>query len=184
MNEAQFVEHALQNFVNSEILARLPELKLNDCWLVSGGLFQTVWNVLTHRDLAHGIKDYDVFYFDPDTSWDAEDAVINRGVAIFADLGVDVEIKNQARVHLWYAEKFGIAYPPLRSSCEGIDRFLAPACMVGMKPDHTVYAPHGFADIESMTLRPNRTPNFKADLYLAKCARWKDQWPELTVIEP
>ncbi|MDO8289971.1 MAG: nucleotidyltransferase family protein [Parvibaculum sp.] len=184
MKEAQFVEHALQNFANSEILVRLPSLGLNDCWLVSGGLFQSVWNVLTHRDITHGIKDYDVFYFDPDTSWEAEDEVINRGIALFADLGVDVEIRNQARVHLWYAEKFGSAYPPLKSSCEGIDRFLAPACMVGLQSDHAVYAQHGFSDIETMTLRPNRAPNFKADLYLAKAARWKEQWPELTVIAP
>lgn len=184
MNEAQFVEHALQNFANGEILARLPELQLKDCWLVSGSLFQTVWNVLTYRDITHGIKDYDVFYFDLDTSWEAEDEVINRGIALFADLGVDVEIRNQARVHLWYAEKFGSPYPPLKSSCEGIDRFLAPACMVGLQPDHTVYAPHTFADIESMTLRPNRVANFKVDLYLTKCARWKEQWPELTVIAP
>ena len=184
MNETQFIEHALQNFENSEILARLPALGLNDCWLVSGGLFQTVWNVLTHRDVAHGIKDYDVFYFDPDTSWEAEDAVIKRGIAIFADLNVDVEIRNQACVHLWYAEKFGIDYPPLKSSCEGIDRFLARACMVGLQPNLKVYAPHGFSDIKSMTLRPNRVPNFKADLYLAKCPRWKEQWPELTVIAP
>lgn len=184
MNEAQFVEHALANFVNSEILARLPALGLDDGWLVSGGLFQSVWNVLTHRDIAHGIKDYDIFYFDPDTSWEAEDAVISRGVALFADLGVDVEFKNQARVHLWYTEKFGSPYPPLRSSCEGIDRFLAPACMVGINADRMVYAPHGFADIETMTLRPNRVANFKADLYLAKCARWKEHWPELTIIAP
>ncbi|MES1989748.1 MAG: nucleotidyltransferase family protein [Pseudomonadota bacterium] len=76
MNETQFIEHALQNFVNSEILARLPELGVKDGWLVSGGLFQTVWNVLTYRDVTHGIKDYDVFYFDPDPSWEAEDTVM------------------------------------------------------------------------------------------------------------
>ncbi|MCE9649977.1 MAG: nucleotidyltransferase family protein [Parvibaculum sp.] len=186
MNEARFVEHALRNFVNSEILARLPALGLNDCWLVSGGLFQSVWNVLTHRDIAHGIKDYDVFYFDPDTSWDAEDAVITRGVALFADLGVDVEIRNQARVHLWYAEKFGVAYPPLRSSCEGIDRFLARACMVGLHPGANglqLYAPFGLDDVETMTLRPNYAANFSAELYTAKAARWKAMWPELTVLE-
>ena len=42
----------------------------------SGCLVQTVWNVLTRRAVDYGINDYDVFYFDPDTSWAAEDAVI------------------------------------------------------------------------------------------------------------
>ena len=30
---------------------------------------------LTERAVDYGINDYDVFYFDPDTSWEAEDAV-------------------------------------------------------------------------------------------------------------
>jgi hypothetical protein len=41
----------------------------------------------------------------------------------FANLGVTVEIRNQARVHLWY-RKHGVPYPPLDSSTQGIDRFL------------------------------------------------------------
>jgi hypothetical protein len=186
MNGEKFIDHALANAANREILTRLPALGVDDGWLVSGGLFQSVWNVLTDRDVAHGIKDYDVFYFDPDTSWEAEDAVIKRGRALFADLGVDVEIRNQARVHLWYAEKFGIAYPPLRSSCEGIDRFLARACMVGLQPGAEglrLYAPCGLDDVETMVLRPNRAANFSGELYRAKAARWKAMWPELTVLE-
>lgn len=184
MNEVRFFELALTNKINRDILAALPSLELSDCWLVSGGLFQTVWNALTGRDPCYGIKDYDIFYFDPDTSWEAEDRMIRRARETFASIDADIELKNQARVHLWYTEKFGTAYPPLTSSCEGIDRFLAPACMVGISPDGKIYAPHGFDDIGSMTIRPNRAANFKADLYLAKCARWKETWPELTVIQP
>ena len=32
-----------------------------------------------------------LFYFDPDTSWEAEDAVIRAGASLFADLPVPVE---------------------------------------------------------------------------------------------
>lgn len=187
MNEARFIALALANEANRAILERLPELKLPDAWLVSGGLFQSVWNALTGRAPSYGIKDYDVFYFDPDTSWEAEDAVIRRGAALFADVGAEIEIRNQARVHLWYEEKFTKPYPPLRSSCEGIDRFLARACMVGLQPEEgglRLYAPCGLDDVETMTLRPNRAANFSADLYRAKAARWKEMWPELTVMEP
>jgi len=182
MEEARFVELALGNPVNREILKRLPSLGLADAWLVSGSLFQTGWNALTGRAPGYGIKDYDIFYFDPDTSWEAEDAAIRRCTVLFEDIGAEIELRNQARVHLWYEEKFGTAYPPLHSSCEGIDRFLAPACMVGIAPDGRVYAPHGFADIESMTIRPNRAPNFSAERYAEKAARWQATWPELTVI--
>ncbi|MEP0709272.1 MAG: nucleotidyltransferase family protein [Parvibaculum sp.] len=182
MDGSRFIELALTNEVNREILQRMPSLGLADAWLVSGSLFQTVWNALTGRPPAYGIKDYDIFYFDADTSFDAEDAAIRRCADIFADIRAEIELKNQARVHLWYEQKFGTAYPPLRSSCEGIDRFLAPACMVGIAPDMMVYAPHGFDDIETMIIRPNRAPNFSAERYAEKAARWKEKWPELTVL--
>lgn len=184
MDEARFLSLALANETNRAILDRIPELHLPDTWLVSGSLFQAVWNGLTGRAPGYGIKDYDIFYFDADTSWEAEDAEIRRSAELFADLDVEVELKNQARVHIWYERKFGMPYPSLRNPCEGIDRFLAPACMVGIAPGGSVYAPHGFADIESMTIRPNRTPNFSAERYTEKAARWQEKWPELTVVAP
>jgi uncharacterized protein len=184
MDARGFLDLALANEVNRAILERLARLDVADAWLVSGSLFQTVWNMQTGRAPGYGIKDYDVFYFDADTSWDAEDDVIRRCADLFGDLDVEIEIRNQARVHLWYPEKFGISYPALASATEGIDRFLAPACMVGIGPGSVhIYAPHGFDDIESMTIRPNRVANFSAERYAQKAARWKEKWPELTVIE-
>lgn len=186
MDEARFLSLALANERNRAILRHLPELELPDAWLVSGSLFQTVWNGMTGRPPEHGIKDYDVFYFDPDTSWEAEDRAIVRARELYAPLGIEVELRNQARVHVWYEEKFGTSYPPLRTSTEGIDRFLAPACMVGVSPVDgglDIYAPCGFDDVASMTIRPNRTPNFSARRYAEKAARWKENWPELTVLE-
>lgn len=186
MDEAGFIRLVLANPVNREILSRLPILGLNDAWLVSGCLFQTAWNVLTGRDVRHGIKDYDIFYFDPDTSWEAEDAVIRQAASLFGDLDAEIEVKNQARVHLWYRERFGLEYPELGSSCAGIDRFLAPACMVGLQlldGNFNLYAPYGLSDIADMTIRPNRTSNFGADAYRDKAMRWTEHWPELTIIE-
>ncbi len=42
MTEAEFLAAILRNPNNRIILSRLPSLRLNDCWLVSGALFQTV----------------------------------------------------------------------------------------------------------------------------------------------
>src|SRR5690349_4800936 len=118
MNQHQFLTAALQNPVNAIIAEELFRLSLPDAWLVSGCLVQTVWNVLTGRAVDYGINDYDAFYFDPDTSWEAEDAVIQKLAARFEKLGVTVEMRNQARVHLWYAEKHGVPYPRLSCSCD------------------------------------------------------------------
>jgi hypothetical protein len=78
MDTDVFLAATLRNPVNETIAAELFRLALPDAWLVSGCLVQTVWNVLTARAVDHGIADYDIFYFDPDTSWAAEDAVIRR----------------------------------------------------------------------------------------------------------
>src|ERR1700694_5081526 len=130
MNSDTFLATVLRNPVNEIIADELFSLALPDAWIVSGCLVQTAWNALTNRAVDHGIDDYDIFYFDPDTSWQAEDAVIgelkgrlarqNR----FVNLGARVEVRNQARVHLWYPEKYGLPYPAAESSSDGIDRFL------------------------------------------------------------
>ncbi|MDO8838738.1 MAG: nucleotidyltransferase family protein [Parvibaculum sp.] len=186
MDEARFLSLALANETNRAILDRLPELDLPDTWLVSGSLFQAVWNGLTGRAPDYGIKDYDIFYFDPDTSWEAEDRAIARARKLYAPLGIEVELRNQARVHLWYPGKFGMPYPPLSCATDGIDRFLAPACMVGVQATGDgvrTYAPFGFGDIATMTIRPNPVANFNADRLAEKASRWKENWPELTIVE-
>jgi uncharacterized protein len=185
MDEARFIEAVRRNPVNELILERLPGFGLTDAWLVSGSVFQTVWNVLTGRAPDYGIKDYDIFYFDTDRSWEAEDAIIRRVTAAVSDIGASVEPRNQARVHLWYSNKFGITYSPLQRATEGIDRFLTRTAQVGIRPaerGYDVYAPHGFDDIAMLTIRPNRCPNFRADLYEAKAATWKARWPELRIL--
>jgi hypothetical protein len=185
MDHAQLVEAVLRNPTNRAILERLPALGLADAWLVSGAVFQTVWNVITGRPPDYGIKDYDIFYFDADTSFEAEDAIIRRVAACLCDVCDCVEARNQARVHLWYPEKFRTPYGLLLRTTEGIDRFLARVAQVGVQPTGegwAVYAPHGLDDVAMMTVRPNPCPNFRADIYDAKAASWKIRWPELTIV--
>ncbi|TMK04471.1 MAG: nucleotidyltransferase family protein, partial [Alphaproteobacteria bacterium] len=124
MTKNEFLAAALRNPVDEAIVEELFQLALPDAWIVAGCLVQTVWNVLTARAVDYGIDDYDIFYFDPDTSWQAEDAVIRQVQGRLAKFGAKVEVRNQARVHLWYPEKHGLPYPPLACSTDGIDRFL------------------------------------------------------------
>ena len=84
MNRDEFLAAVRRNPNNKIIADELLRLALPDAWIVSGCLVQTVWNVQTGRAVDYGINDYDVFYFDPDTSWAAEDAVIRRLQDAFA----------------------------------------------------------------------------------------------------
>ncbi|MGY4475953.1 nucleotidyltransferase family protein [Bradyrhizobium sp. USDA 3364] len=185
MTQDEFLAAALRAPVNRAITDELHRLGLPDAWLVAGCLVQTVWNVLSDRPLDHGISDYDIFYFDPDTSWGAEDIVIRDLKARLGHLGVAIEARNQARVHLWYPGKHGLPYPALSRSTDGIDRFLSANVQVGIRRNATgydVYAPSGFDDVSGMIVRPNRTANFSAVNYATKAARWKALWPEITVL--
>ena len=185
MDADNFLAMALRNPVNDAIAGELLALALPDAWIVSGCLVQTAWNVLTKRPVDYGISDYDVFYFDPDTSWQAEDATILKLQGLSAKLDVGIEVRNQARVHLWYPQKHGLPYPALHSSTQGIDRFLTKNTQIGIRRTrggHDIYALHGFEDIVNMIVRPNPGPNFSAANYEAKARRWKTLWPELTVL--
>jgi hypothetical protein len=184
--ESRFVGILLEDPLVSEVLHRAPALEVDDWWLVAGVLVQTVWNRLTGRPPGTGIRDADLFYLDPDTSWDAEDAVIRRGATLFADLPVPVEIRNEARVHLWYADRFGSPPPPpFRTCTEAIDSFAAVCVSVGITLDAggapRLYAPHGLADVFDLVVRPNRA-QAPRHVYEAKAARWQQHWPELTVL--
>lgn len=123
-----------RNEVLLEVLERSASLALPGWYVTAGCLFQTVWNVVTDRPPTSGIKDYDVFYFDgSDLSWEAEDAVIAAGAEAFAGLPAEVEIRNEARVHLWYEQKIGVACAPYASTEAAIDSFAATTCCLGVR---------------------------------------------------
>jgi hypothetical protein len=175
-----------RNEVLTDVLTRAVTLELPGWYLTAGCLFQTVWNVATGRPPADGIKDYDLFYFDDtDLSWEAEDAVIRAGRAVFAGVPGEVEIRNEARVHLWYEEKFGVPCPPYESTEAAIDSFAATTCCLGVRlePDGEwrVYAPHGLSDVYNLVVRPNPVLAPR-EVYEAKARRWQEEWPELTVL--
>ena len=182
MTEGEFLQVLRGNAVNTALLDRLPALGLPQCHLVAGCLFQAVWNARSGRDAGWGVQDYDVFYFDAaDLSWEAEDAAIGQAQAALADLGVKIEVRNQARVHLWYPQRFGAAYPALRSAQDGIDRFLVACTCVGVNVGSgALYAPHGLGDLARGVLRVNpRTP--QPALFGAKARSYQARWPWLRV---
>lgn len=187
MNSDAFRSDLSENVLIGEILDRARHLDLSDVWLAGGSLFQTVWNKLSGHPPARGIRDYDLFYFDPDLSWSAENRVIEKAGTLFADLPSAVEIRNQARVHLWYPEKFGSTYPKLSRSTDGIDRFLMVCAMVGIQEgengDGIVYAPQGVEDIYRFVVRPNpASPMASSERYREKTQRWKQLWPAIEIL--
>ncbi|WP_211473246.1 nucleotidyltransferase family protein [Collimonas humicola] len=178
--QANFFAAILANHSNRVILDRWNALALPDAWLVAGCLFQTVWNLQAGRAPEADIKDYDLFYFDADDLSEAAERNVQARVDdMLADLGVKIEASNQARVHLWYESYFGHPCEVLRSSCDGIDRFLIPATCVGVRPD-SIYAPNGLAMLYEGVLTMNPlTPH--RDLFERKAASYQARWPWLRI---
>jgi len=171
-----------------QVLRTARDLDLPDWLIMSGAIYQPVLNHLTGRPPEHGLKDYDLGYFDAsDVSYDAEDVVIRRVAAAFeAPLKSLVEVRNQARVHLWFEGKYGEAYSPLGSSAEALRRFVSPMFAVGVRltpdDDLRIEAPFGLCDLFAMRLRPNRERPVIAS-YERIAASAKERWPEI-VVEP
>ena len=177
-----FVDATMQNPANVMIIERLRRLGLPQCFLTAGCLFQTVWNLRSGRPPHADIKDYDIFYFDDtDLSWHAEDAVIQQAKTLFSDLQVSIEVKNQARVHLWYEKRFGGSYPRLQSAKDGIDHFLISGTCLGIAVSSgELYAPNGVQAAWNGILEIN-PKNPRPDLFKQKAEDFLRRWPWLTI---
>jgi hypothetical protein len=161
---ARFEQTLRRNRTLTEVLARAATLDLPGWYLVAGCLCQTVWNV---------------------ASGQPPEAVIQAGHQVFGDLSAPVQIRNQARVHLWYPEKFGIPCPPHESTETAIDTYEATAACLGVRAElggrWRVYAPYGLSDVFNLVVRPNPVLA-PPGVYQAKAERWQRQWPALTVL--
>jgi len=179
-----FIADVKANTVNAELLARLPTLSLRQCYLTAGCLFQAAWNRVSGHPADWGVKDYDVFYCDDgDLSWEAEDAVIRRVRELTADLAVDIEVKKQARVHLWYPQRFNAPYPQLLSSRDGIDRYLITCTCVGIEVETgALYAPNGLDEVYDGILRINPL-NSQPEQFLQKAQSYQKRWPWLRIAQ-
>jgi hypothetical protein len=165
------------------VLTVARELDLPDWLVFSGAVYGPVWNHLTGRPPDHGLSDYDLGYFDgSDISYEAEDVVIRRVADAFEPpLRELVEVRNQARVHLWFEDHFGESYTPLACSAQALERFAAPAFAVGVRLEAddrlTIFAPFGLDDVFALRIRPN--PNRRARSLPQIIAKANARWPEV-----
>lgn len=186
------IQHAkVEQFIRTEpvlmeVLHGICDMQLPDGMVVAGALYNLVWNRLSGRPGLADVNDIDVFYFDPDLSWDAEDRVIQLVAARFSGLPLPVQARNQARVHLWFNEKFGATeFTPLSSSAEMLGRYASKAHALGarLQADDRlrIDAPFGLDDVFGFRVAPNPVLPNKAT-HDKKAARAKAIWPEITVV--
>jgi hypothetical protein len=92
-----------------------------------------------------------------------------------------VEVRNQARVHVWFESHFGESYTQLSCTAEALERFVSPMFAVGvrLKRDDRLHiaAPFGLADLFALRPNPRR---FSAN-FSQVAAGVTRRWPEVTV---
>jgi uncharacterized protein len=169
------------------LIEALPGWGLPGCYVGAGAVAQTVWNAAHGYALGDGIKDADIVYFDPgDLSAESEDRAETLVARSVPSLGVEVDLTNEARVHLWYERRFGVPLEPYGSSEAAIATWPTTAASIGVRPAPSgglsVCAPYGLRDLFSLVVRPNKTLVTEA-VYTAKAARWSATWPRLTILD-
>lgn len=182
---SKLTELLSRNSTVMEILRLAPQLRLPSWYLGAGCIAQTVWNHLHGFAPDFGVKDYDLVYYDAnDLSWEAENERIQQAARLFDGLSQAVEVRNQARVHLWYEQHFGYPIEPYRSAEHAISTWPTTATAVGVRRESAqlaICAPYGLADLFALIVRPVKA-QVTREIYLRKAQRWAQQWPKLSVL--
>ncbi|HHV09647.1 MAG TPA: nucleotidyltransferase family protein [Clostridiales bacterium] len=181
----------LENVImSSEIIniavTRAKRLNIDNYYIGAGCVAQTVWNYLSDKPLEYGIKDIDFVYFDSmNIDHKSEDEVIGQIKQLYSDLSIEIDVKNQARVHLWYKDHFGYAIEPYTSIEAAINTWPTTATAIGVRMgknnEFKVYAPFGLNDLFGKVVRANKAQITK-QIYENKVSSWLGKWPDLIVM--
>jgi hypothetical protein len=168
-----------------EVIQQWKAYDLPDCWVVAGAIAQTVWNLAGNYPLAYGIRDLDVVYFDPDDLTEEAERLNEARLRFrFPDLPAKLDVKNEARVHLWHERHFGYSIMPYRSAVDAIGSFPTTVTAVGLRwtGSHLeCCAPFGLEDLLGLRVRPNKR-QITRRIYEDKIARWRALWPHVSFV--
>lgn len=173
-----------------EMLDYIAELKLPNFYIAAGSIFQTVWNYYDGKELNYGIKDIDIIYFDNNDisiEKDLEYYNIIKNYAKKRNLNYEIDVSNEARMHLWKMEQSqGNNLKPYKNSEDAISKWIATIHAIGITKENNqikVYAPYGLSDIFSKTIRPIKHNGNSKELYNKKVSSWNKRFKGLTIIE-
>ena len=174
-----------KNPVLFKVIRESQTIGLENYYIGAGCICQTVWNYQNNMDSMYGISDIDFVYYDDDLSYEKEDRVIKQVKGKFQGLPVEIDVKNLARVHLWYKEHYGYDLQPYTSVEHAINTWPTTATSIGVRlcdDTFVVYAPYGLNDMFGQIVRPNKTQITK-ETYIKKCEKWGLNWKTLKFVQ-
>ncbi|WP_042351465.1 nucleotidyltransferase family protein [Bacillus massiliigorillae] len=181
------VETISKNEPLIRVLKVLKELNLPFEYYVGAGcITNTVWNDISGYPLEYGISDIDIVYYESeDITSESEKILKDKLLNRLGDFQFKLDVKNQARVHLWYENKFGFSIKPYDSLEEAIDSWPTTATALGLREEqdgsYKIYAPYDLDDLFSMVVRPNKLMITK-EIFDNKAKKWREKWPKLMIV--
>ncbi len=173
-----------QNPFVMQVIDAIPDLGLPNCYVAGACIAQTVWNLGHHKEPHADIKDVDLVYFDAELSKEKEFWERTRVRNLFKNFPIEIDVINEARVHLWYKDSFGYDIKPYTSTEDAISTFPISAGVLGLRKENSAYkifAPLGLEDVFNLVVRANKKQITK-EIYAAKLKRWQPCWPTLTYL--
>ena len=172
-----------------DMLDYIETLKLPNYYIAAGSVFQTIWNKMDNKDLNYNIKDIDVIYYND------KDLSVNKDLEYYELINnycknkgykYEIDVSNEARMHLWKKEKFNIEVEPYTCSEDAINKWIATVHAIGITKIHDelkIYAPYGLSDIFSKTIRPIKHKYNTKEIYDKKAMSWNERFDSLNIIE-
>ena len=184
-----FIKIIKQNSDLVTILDYIYELKLPNFYIAAGSVFQTIWNYYDNKPLNFGIKDIDIIYYDPINLSKESEQKLEKTIEDYlkkAGLNYELDIHNEARMHLWKKDNENKDIDQYKNSEDVIDQWIATVHAIGITKENNeikVYAPYGLSDIFSKTIRPIKHKNNSKELYNKKVASWQKRFENLNIVE-
>jgi hypothetical protein len=157
-------------------------------WLIGAGAIRSlVW------DHLHGIRDsavpndIDLVFFDPVALGEARESEVRGALAERAP-GLPWDVKNQAAVHLWYPQVFGVEVEPLRSCADAVATWpeTATCVAVRLRSDERleIVAPFGVEDLFGLVCCRNPRRVTVAE-YRRRIERKRiaERWPKVAIVD-
>jgi uncharacterized protein len=157
-------------------------------WLIGSGVIRDrVWDHLHGFARPVPSKDVDLAFFDPSSLDSDRERSVQREVAAL-EPDICWEVTNQAAVHLWHPEVFGVEVEPLTSSADGVGTWPETATAVGirLRADDRIeaIAPCGLEDLFGLICRRNprrvTVEQYRRRVENKRIAR---RWPRVQILD-
>lgn len=157
------------------------------CYIGAGAIRDCVWDRMSGNYGDTEVKDIDVVYFDPSNLSAQQESRITDELLKIAP-GEKWDVKNQARVHLWFEKSFGYRVEPLSSIEDAVATWpeYASAIATRLKDDDSLelIAPYSLDDLLGMKVRRNPV-RVTVEKYRERIAgkNYPKRWPKVKVYE-